>query len=302
MGIDRRKFLKLVGWAGALQAFGASGSHKVWAATPSTDGPGPNGMLVDTTQCIGCRSCEAACAAANKLPKGGASFDDGEILKKNRDTDPQTYTVINRFEDDQGNEITVKKQCMHCNEPACASACLVRAIEKLPEGPVVYDADICLGCRYCMVACPFSMPKFEYEKAIPSIQKCTFCAPRQKAGLPPACAEACPADALLFGRRNELLEEAKTRVYQNPDDYNHHIFGEHEVGGTSFMYLAAAPFEELGFPTDLPKVEYPKLTSSFLSAVPVVLLAWPAFLAGIASFSNRKEETQHNRLGSSGRE
>jgi Fe-S-cluster-containing dehydrogenase component len=189
-----------------------------------------------------------------------------------------------------GERITAKKQCMHCQEPACASACFVKALEKTDLGPVVYHEDRCVGCRYCMVACPFNMTKFEWDESVPAIRKCLFCYGRQVAGKQPACVEACPAGALHFGKRAELLEVARSRIYKNPDQYVHHIYGEHEVGGTSWLYLSKVPFEKLDFRIDLGTRPYPEHTRSFLSAVPLVLIIWPALLMGCYSFSKSKEK------------
>jgi Fe-S-cluster-containing dehydrogenase component len=224
---------------------------------------------------------------------------DQSVLDTRRRTDAKAYTVINAYPDPKvsfdptsmGERITVKTQCMHCQEPACASACFVKALEKTSQGPVVYHEDRCVGCRYCMVACPFNMTKFEWDKAIPAIKKCIFCYERQLAGQPPACVEACPAGTLTFGKRKDLLELAKSRIYQNPDQYVHHVYGEHEVGGTSWLYLSSVPFEDVGFRTDLGTMPYPELTKSFLSAVPLVLILWPALLMGCYSFSKQKEQS-----------
>jgi formate dehydrogenase iron-sulfur subunit len=138
---------------------------------------------------------------------------------------------------------------MHCLEPACASVCPVSALEKTPEGPVVYHANRCIGCRYCMMACPFRVPKYNWENPLPLIKKCTFCAERQAAGLEPACVEACPTDAIVFGRRDELIAEAHRRIQAEPEKYVDHVYGEHEAAGTSALYLSHVPFEKLGFPT-----------------------------------------------------
>ena len=132
------------------------------------------GVLVDTTLCVGCRSCEAACNKVNGLPKPDRSFDDDSVLEEVRDTSPTAYTVVNKYTVDKGVEITRKQQCMHCVEPACSSACIIKAMEKRSNGAVTYRADLCLGCRYCMVACPFNVPKFEFSKASPLIKKCHF--------------------------------------------------------------------------------------------------------------------------------
>lgn len=282
MRVTRRTFLKMAGAAGAGGLAGRSGVAKAAGPAPRAD---TFAMLVDTTLCVGCRGCEAACSEANRLP-GPVMAGQAAVFASRRTSDTRAYTVVNRYPTGggAGQPTYVKSQCMHCVQPACASACLVHALEKTPEGPVIYHEDRCLGCRYCMVACPFGIPKFEYEKPVPAIRKCTFCFARVKRGQAPACATACPSGALQFGRRSALLDIAKTRIYQNPDRYVHHIYGEHEVGGTGWLYISAVPFERLGFRTDLGTTPYPQLTWPFLSAVPFVLMLWPPFLMGLYAF------------------
>jgi Fe-S-cluster-containing dehydrogenase component len=255
-------------------------------------------MLVDTTLCFGCRACEAACSEANQL-LGPALAGEASVFDRRRTTDTHTYTVVNRYPSSMGKGTAtfVKSQCMHCVAPACASACLVRALEKTPEGPVVYHANRCIGCRYCMVACPFGIPKFEHEKAIPYIQKCLFCIPRVNQGKLPACSQVCPSGALQFGKRKDLLEIAKSRIYQNPDRYVHHIYGEHEVGGTGWLYISGVPFEQIGFRMDLGTTPYPELTWPFLSAVPFVLMLWPPFLMGLYAFRRGREGVTQAEAG-----
>jgi formate dehydrogenase iron-sulfur subunit len=284
MTIGRRGFCKIaavgvgVGAAGAAAA-GASTGH----ARPA-DGPG---VLVDTTRCVGCRACEAACSEVNGLPPPPA---DDTVLLKRRDTTEMSFTVVNRTVKDDGTERFAKKQCMHCVNPACASACPVRAMDKQPEGPVTYDASKCMGCRYCMLACPFDIPKYEYSSNAPRVRKCSFCAERQKKGLKPACTEVCPSGALTFGRRSDLLEEAKRRVYTSPEKYVSHIYGEHEAGGTSWMYISDVDLEQLAFRTDVPEKNMPELVSGALGAPPFVMTLWPPLLMGLYAFSRRREE------------
>ena len=192
------------------------------------------------------------------------------MFNEKRDTAQQTFTVVNRFEKEPGVERYVKRQCMHCVAPACASACPVQAMVKLPTGPVTYDASRCMGCRYCMIGCPFDIPKYEYESNMPRVRKCTFCAKRQAEGKRPACAEVCPSGALLFGKRSELIEVAKTRIYQNPDRYVHHVYGELEAGGTSWLYITDVPFEQIGLLPHRrrdPRVPGPRLRRARRSAV-----------------------------------
>lgn len=243
------------------------------------------GVLVDTTRCIGCRMCEYACAEANGLPTPDAEVE----LGPDRDTSTTEWSVIKKFETSAG-PVTVKRQCMHCLQPACTTACLTKAMYKTPEGPVTWRASKCMGCRYCMVSCPFDVPRFEYHSAVPKIQKCVMCFSRIEQGERPACVSNCPAEALTFGRRTELLDEARSRIYQAPDKYVHHIYGENEAGGTSWMYLSAVPFEELGFRTDLGTTGYPMYTREFLYAVPLVLTIVPPFLLAISRATRRTEE------------
>jgi Fe-S-cluster-containing dehydrogenase component len=247
-------------------------------------------VLVDTTRCVGCRACEAACSESNGLP-GPEMAGDDRVFDSRRDMGPDAFTVVNRYRPvaGGGDDRFVKTQCMHCLEPACASACPARALEKNAHGQVVYNGDRCLGCRYCMMACPFEVPRFEYAKAVPYVKKCTFCADRQAQGLPPACAEVCPSGALTFGRRAELLEEAKTRIYQNPGAYAHHVYGEHEAGGTSWLYISDVPLDQIGLRAGLMNRPYPDLTKTALAAVPVVMTLWPPLLMGLYTFSRRRD-------------
>jgi Fe-S-cluster-containing dehydrogenase component len=211
-----------------------------------------------------------------------------------RETAPDVFTVVNRAEKAPGVQRFAKRQCLHCLSPGCASACPVRAMDKLPSGPVVYDASKCMGCRYCMIACPFEIPKYEYASLAPRVRKCTFCAPRQAAGLPPACTEVCPSGALTFGKRGALLEAAKSRIYTNPEKYVHHVYGEHEAGGTSWLYISDIPFEKLALRTGVPDKPIPDLVSGALSAPPFVMTLWPPLLMGLYVFSRRRGEVEAN--------
>jgi Fe-S-cluster-containing dehydrogenase component len=212
--------------------------------------------------------------------------DDDSVFEKERQPDENELTVVNRFggEDD---EVFVKRQCMHCIQPACASACLTKAMLKTPEGPVIWRESKCMGCRFCMVSCPFDIPKFEYHSANPRIRKCVQCSTRIAEGKQPACVDACPNEALMFGPRHELVKEGWRRILESPDEYHGHIYGEHEVGGTGTMYLSSVPFEKLGFRTDLGKVAYPEFTTGFLYSVPIILTLWPAFLLGLSNATKR---------------
>lgn len=208
-------------------------------------------VLMDITQCVGCRKCEFACgqAAGFRVPPI-ESFDDRTVFEHDRRPGPASYTVVNRYAPGAYPERFVKVNCLHCNEPACASACLVGALQKTATGAVVYDAWKCMGCRYCMVACPFQVPAYEYDNAFtPQVRKCTMCAERIANGSRvPACVEICPKECLTYGRRHELLALAHDRIRSHPDGYVDHVYGEHEAGGTNWLYLSDRPFEELGFP------------------------------------------------------
>ena len=244
------------------------------------------GVLVDTTRCIGCRSCEVACSVANDNFVPDIKTDNA--LAKVRDTSDKQYTVVNRFNTEKG-EVFVKRQCMHCWQAACVAMCLVNAMFKTKEGPVTWDGNKCMGCRFCMVACPFDIPKAEYTSWNPRIMKCTMCYERLQEGKKPACVQACPTDTLMFGPKRQLMEIARYRVYNHPDKYVHQIYGENEAGGTGWLYLSAVPFEQLGFRTDLGTTPYPEYTKNFLVSVPLVLFGVPAFLLGLHELADRKE-------------
>lgn len=279
MSVNRRSFFKVLGATGAALAVG-----KDLQASPGKEvNVEFNAILYDSTLCAGCQTCEGACAEANGLPAPTAVMETGVVRK----TDEAHRTVVNSFSTTKG-EAFAKQQCMHCNEPACTAACLTQAMYKTKEGPVVWRADKCMGCRYCMVSCPFDIPKFEYHSANPKIEKCNMCYSRLSDGKVPACVENCPAGALVFGKRRELIREARKRINDNPGQYEDHIYGEHEAGGTGFLYLAAVPFNELGFNTNLQTESYPALSKGFLYSVPAIFVLWPAMLLGL------REATKNN--------
>ncbi len=294
MKIDRRDFLKSGAVAtGSLLLWGLiKNPTEVLAAQGVSSRPDGFAMLSDCTKCVGCRRCEAACNKANNLPASKIPFEDPSVFENKRRTDTQAYTVVNRYENPKWERpVFRKKQCMHCAEPACASACLVGALKKTPEGAVIYNEDVCIGCRYCMTACPFYIPAFEYFDArSPAIRKCTLCYHRLSEGIIPACAEACAVEAITFGKRNELIKVARDRIRAEPDKYIDHIYGEHEVGGTDWIYISGVPFEELELPMDVGTTPYPDFTREFLSAVPLVLVAWPALFGGFYAWTKRREQ------------
>ena len=220
------------------------------------------GILTDTTRCVGCGECVKACGERNDLPK------QPQREYRTRDgLSGKRFTSVLHIER-EGKERFVRKQCRHCLEPACASACIVGALHTTPEGPVVYDAEKCIGCRYCMMACPFGIPRYEWSSPIPYIRKCTMCYEQVKEGGTPACTGACQYEATVFGERDELLAEAKRRIKENPDRYIDKVFGETEVGGTSVMYLSDVPLEFMAWKPDLGEQPLPELTWAALSKVP----------------------------------
>jgi len=289
MSLNRRSFLRIAGSAAAVSA---AAPARASFGVPA--GAGEASVLVDTTLCVGCRACEAACAEANALdppPQGE------QVLAERRKTSSTRLTVVNRFDGNGGGERFAKRQCMHCVEPACASACPVRALDKLPGGPVTYRPERCMGCRYCMVACPFEIPKYEYERAVPRVRKCTFCAARQAEGKEPACTSVCPSGALTFGKRGDLIEEAKRRVWAAGSRYVRHVYGEHEAGGTNWLYVSDVDFARLDMKVTVDDASYPQLVRGALGIPPFVMTLWPPLLMGLYAFSHRKERVAHGKPG-----
>ncbi|MCK9420781.1 MAG: 4Fe-4S dicluster domain-containing protein [Nitrospirae bacterium] len=296
LNFTRRRFMgTFAAISGALGAAFLTSKAKTASATEFSGAPGRYGVLYDLTACVGCRSCEEACNKENELPAPKVPFDDQSVFDEVRRPTVDAYTVVNRFPNpkDPDKPLYRKIQCNHCDEPACATACPIHAYTKTPEGPVTYDVNLCFGCRYCMVACPYYVPAYDYNSALePRISKCTMCYPRVKQGRPTACSEACPTGALTFGKRSDLLKLARERIVKNPDKYVDHIFGEFEGGGTSWLYISGVPFEHYGFPTNIQKTPMLENTKGFLSSVPLVFTIWPAF------FGMLYAATQHGKNGS----
>ncbi|MBI5741445.1 MAG: 4Fe-4S dicluster domain-containing protein [Nitrospirae bacterium] len=301
--ISRRKFLIGSAAVGSAALFG---NCKTASAAKEFSGwPDRFGCLTDLTMCVGCRSCEKACNEANNMPEPDVPFDSASVFEQKRRPTAKALTVVNQYKNpkDENSFIYRKIQCNHCNEPACATACPVHAYEKTPEGAVLYDPEKCFGCRYCMVACPFYAPAYDYESALePRIFKCVLCHDRIKAGGVPACAEACPVGAVTFGKREELIKVARKRITDKPDRYIDHIYGEYEAGGTSWMYISGVPFEQLDFPVDLPKKALVEETKGFLGAVPVVFAVWPALFGMIYTALRHRDEIEKGKSQSHERE
>jgi len=235
-------------------------------------------LLYDATICIGCKQCEAACASQNQLP-----YDDS-VAAENKQSEHKFTVVLTK-----GDKF-MRRLCMNCQEPACASVCPVGALTKTPSGPVTYDANKCMGCRYCMVACPFSVPKYEWNKLAPKVRKCTMCAERVAAGKQTACAEICPTGATKFGDRDALIAEAQQRIRDNPGNYVNHVYGLTEVGGTSVLLLSNVPFEEFGYHSDLSQSPLPMLTYRVLSRIPDFVALGGMMLGGVWWITHRREE------------
>jgi formate dehydrogenase iron-sulfur subunit len=282
--MNRRNFLKF----STLTAGSIVGGRAGQTAAASQSEPGDAlGCLVDTTLCVGCRKCEQACNQRHHLPQPSESFEEMTVLENERRMDETSFTVVNKYYPENIGTLVwrqrptfVKFQCMHCADPSCVSACIVGALTKEPNGAVIYDAGKCIGCRYCMIACPFQVPAYEYfDPLTPQVRKCTFCHEHVMEGGLPACAQVCPREVITFGKRDRLIELAKWKMKSNPEKYVNHIYGESEVGGTSWLYLSSEPFERVGFPVLSSKAP-PRLTESIQHAV-VGYLALPIGLYSV---------------------
>ncbi len=283
MAISRRTALKTFVAAGAAAACVPEAAEARLDRKPS---PEDYGLLVDAVRCVGCRACVARCREAN-----GKAADvqvvNGAAYDAPLDLNAQTLTVIKRW-DDGRDAGYVKAQCMHCVEPACASVCMLGALHKGAHGVVEYDASKCVGCRYCQVACAFNVPKFEWAKAVPRIVKCELCRHRYAEGKGPACAEVCPRDAVTFGKRGELLAEARRRLEARPADYQPRIYGETDGGGTNVLYLSPVSFQALGLPP-LGTDPVPALSETIQHGI------YQGFVAPVALFGALSFVTWRNR-------
>lgn len=283
MTVSRRTALKTLAAAGAAAAAAPRLAEARVVRKPSDE---DYGLLVDVTLCVGCRACMTKCREANDLEPqveriGGVAYDAP------LDMNGQTLTVIKRFEEGEASGY-VKAQCMHCAHPACVSVCMLRALHKVEHGVVAYDVDKCVGCRYCQVACPFNVPKFEWAKAVPKIVKCELCRHRYKDGKGAACAEACPREAVVFGKRGELLALARRRLAESPEAYQPEIYGEHDAGGTAVLYLSPVPFDAVGLP-ELGPEPAPELSEAIQHGI------YQGFIAPVALFGALSFVTWRNR-------
>jgi Fe-S-cluster-containing dehydrogenase component len=297
---NRRGFIKSLGAVGGglmtLKTTAASTAH-----LPDND---QLGMLYDATKCVGCKACMAACKRVNTgtgaLAYETAAFDKDGVWDAPEDLSGSTRTVIKLARRPGKGWSYVKYSCMHCQKPSCVSVCPVKAMTKDPvTGAVEYRKSTCIGCRYCQVACPFNIPKFQWERSIPQIVKCDFCrSTNLRTKGVPACAETCPAGAITFGKRGDLLREAKSRVETQPGRYVQHVYGEHEAGGTNFLILAAVGFDVLGLPALAPKAPA-ELSEKIQHTIykgcvaPVVLFGALCLIAR----RNEKRMTAHDAAG-----
>lgn len=242
------------------------------------------GLLIDFTRCVGCGACVTGCREANDLKK-----PEDEVGLPD-DLGAYNYTAVITHTSESGGPLHFRKLCMHCQDAACASACPVQAILKRPDGPVLYDGDMCFGCRYCMTACPFQVPRYTWEKTAPIVSKCILCHHRLDEGQEPACSAVCPTGATRFGPREVLLKMARERIKAHPDLYVDHIFGEHEAGGTDVLMLSSVPFADLGFRTDVPDQALPSLTWTVQEKIPNVIVTAGFFLGGLYWVIQRRME------------
>ncbi len=288
---------------GLLKSFGAGSLAAGAAALPATASdvrtapPDALGLLYDATVCIGCKACVGACTAANGLvPDTRLS---GGIWQMPEDLNAQTKTIINLYRSPDGKVSSfVKRQCMHCVDPACVSGCPFGALHKGAFSIVEWDGDRCIGCRFCEISCPFDVPRFEWSKFNPKIVKCELCRHRFADGLQPACTEVCPVSAVIFGKREDLLAEAHRRIAAHPGKYyQDRVYGEHDLGGTQVVYLSHVPFRDIGLPEvgDQSRAHYGEKVHSVLYKGMVV----PAIVyAGLVALMRRRfvvheEEARH---------
>lgn len=277
--ITRRDFLKA---AGLAIGCALAAPKTVQALSEGTDPNEYIGMLYDATICIGCNACTNACRQWNKTTP---ETDARQVYDAPRELSADTWTLIQLYKENEEYSF-VKRQCMHCVDPACVSGCPVHALTKGENGAVTYDPDRCIGCRYCMYTCPFHIPRFEWDKAqMPVIAKCTLCNDRLKDGLGTACAERCPTGALIWGKRGDLIAEAEARIDAEPKRYVDHIYGKDDIGGTGVMYLSAVPFEKLGL-EDMGTEPKPKLSEDTANVVlPTVFIGGAIGLAAVRILS-----------------
>jgi Fe-S-cluster-containing dehydrogenase component len=310
MDKSRRALLKGMATVGAAAAAGTSSSVAGRVTEPPTEAMG---MLYDTTRCIGCKACVVSCKQANDRDPDQGPFDEA-LYDAPVDLNGKTKNIIKLYSEEPYRSY-MKQQCMHCIDPGCAAACMLGSLKKDEvTGVVTYDPAYCVGCRYCMMSCPFNIPKFEFGRAAPKIVKCELCShlikdeatvtdgfTRYPKGQGPQCCEVCPREAVIYGKRDELLAEAKNRIADSPGRYfEDRVYGEVEVGGTQVLYLSHVPFEKVGLPSygprSAPHVAYTVQEGIYYN-VPFVIPG--ALFAGLAivMFRNRKANKEQSGQG-----
>jgi Fe-S-cluster-containing dehydrogenase component len=251
MDANRREILKALMGGSAVAAVATTGLPLATQAKPEKFELEPDalGLMYDATKCIGCRACMPACQNANGLAAdvGGS----GGLYMQPDTLNAHTKNLIKLYVAADGHERSfMKQQCMHCVDPACVSGCPMEALHKEPHGVVGWSSTLCIGCRYCQVACPFNIPKFEWDKVNPKIVKCELC--RHIVGstaTEPACTKVCPTHAVIYGKRSDLLAEAKRRIKEKPGFYfEDRVYGEFEGGGTQCLVLSHVDYSNLGLP------------------------------------------------------
>lgn len=275
--LSRRRFLQLCAPAlGGLALLSAT--HPAADASSETDPDQVPALLFDVSRCQGCNNCQRCCDEVNGLP----------CTDQQTQLNAQTYTFIAQCEPKPGETRYVKQACMHCLHPGCASACPVAALHRTEEGLIVADTSKCIGCRYCQYACPFGVPKFEWENTLGVMRKCTGCNSLIAQGQIPACASGCPTGALKAGPRGELLKEAHARIATHHDHYYPRVYGEFEAGGTSRLFISDVPFEELGLP-QVGDTPVPHYAEQIVTKTPTIALSVAAVSTATYAFLRRRE-------------
>jgi Fe-S-cluster-containing dehydrogenase component len=290
--MERRSFIKSLAVLGGAAVLPCAGNAAEGEALP-----GAVGMLYDSTLCIGCKTCVVKCREANGMTPQKTKADHG-LHDMQTDLDYDTKTVIKLFrnQESEGPAFSfIKQQCMHCLDPACVSACMLGSLQKREHGVVTYDVNLCVGCRYCQIACPFGVPKFDFSSATPTIVKCEMCMPRLKEGKEPGCTEVCPRKAVIYGKREDLLKEAHARLARQPGRYQPKVYGEHDAGGTQVLYLnpKGIPFEKVGLPV-LGDESVPHLSDTVQETVYQGMLTPAALFAGLAFIIRKNHKHEHD--------
>ncbi|MFZ5815264.1 MAG: 4Fe-4S dicluster domain-containing protein [Bacillota bacterium] len=254
------------------------------------------GMLIDLSKCMGCRGCQVACKQWNDLPAEETMIGADYTNPAKRSA--YTWTTVEFLTAERDGQTVwtfTKTGCLHCEDPACVSVCIGHALHKEANGAVTIDHDKCIGCRYCQIGCPFGVPKYEYDKAVPKMQKCNLCFERTEAGMEPACAATCPVDAIQYGKREELLALAKEKIAKGGDRYINHVYGEHEVGGTAVMYISSVPLDLTTLNTDVTTESIPNFTWKAMKQLPALLGVISAASLGLLAYSNRRNQLEAER-------